>query len=39
MISLGLYASKGANFDPSLHDVAAAVPNVVAAAAQATARI
>jgi hypothetical protein len=36
---LGLYASKGANFDPSLQDVAAAIPNVVTASAQATASI
>ena len=34
---LELYALKGANFDPALQDVQAAVPNVVAALADAPA--
>eukprot|EP01051_Picozoa_sp_SAG22_P008425 SAG22_NODE_639_length_8255_cov_13.659882_12_plen_90_part_00 len=32
-----LFASKGANFDPTLQDVAGAVPNVVSRAASAEA--
>ncbi len=34
---LELYSSKGGNFDPALQDVQAAVPNVVAALADAPA--